>query len=201
MPRATDQSSDVKISCGILAGGESRRMGRNKALVDFDGRPLVVRIVDRLSLWSDDVFVVEKTSTDLGTLGIRVYRDDLDARTPLAGIVTALRAATHPHVFVCATDMPHVSRDLVELLASRASGADAVVPEHDGRIEPLHAVWSAAAAGRVAVQMGAGERAVHRVLERLNVITVAEDEWRTADPHAMSFTNVNTPDELEAARP
>ena len=190
----------MKISCGVLAGGESRRMGRDKALVDFDGRPLVTRVVDALSAWSDDVFVVAKSRADLEALGVRVYHDDSDARTPLAGVLASLRAAAHPLVFVCATDMPHISPALVALLASRAHGVDAVVPERDGRLEPLHAVWSAAAMDAIDVRLGAGERAVHRVLDELNVITVDELEWRAVDPEGASFTNLNTPDELAAAR-
>ena len=175
-------------------------MGRDKAFVEFGGRPLVAHVVDRLSSMSDDVFVIAKSRTDLDALGVRVYRDDCDVRTPLAGVLTALRAAVRPFVFVCATDMPYVSHTLVALLASRAGSVDAVVPQRGGRLEPLHAVWSVAAADAIAVRLGAGERAVHRVLDGLNVITVGEAEWRAVDPEGASFTNLNTPDELEAAR-
>lgn len=176
-------------------------MGRNKALVGFHGRPLVMRIVERLAATSDDVFVVARERSDLAVLGPRVYTDACDVRTPLAGIITALRVASHPLVFVCATDMPHVSTELIGLLASRASSADVVVPERDGDLEPLHAMWSTSVADDIARAIDGGERAVHGVLARLNVVTIAEDEWRAVDPSGASFTNLNTPDELLAARP
>jgi molybdenum cofactor guanylyltransferase len=190
----------VTFSCAVLAGGESRRMGRDKAFVDFDGRSLLVRIVERLETVSDDVFVVARDGGGLASLGPRVYRDTCDARTPLAGILTALHMASQPSVFICATDMPHVSPRLIELIASRSSVADVVVAEHDGRLEPLHAVWSVTAAGVIEAEIAAGERAVHRVLERLRVAVVHEDVWRPVDPSGASFTNVNTPDELLAAQ-
>jgi molybdopterin-guanine dinucleotide biosynthesis protein A len=189
----------VNVSCAVLAGGESRRMGRDKASLSFDGRALVVRICDRLASVSDDVFVVAKSDAGLASLGVRMYHDRGDVKTPLMGIVSALRVAVHPYVFVCATDMPHVSRDLVELLTARTSGADAVVPERDGRLEPLHAVWSTSIADLIAGEVDAGERAVHRVLARSNVRIVHEDEWRTVDPSGVSFTNLNTPDDVLAA--
>jgi molybdopterin-guanine dinucleotide biosynthesis protein A len=190
----------MSFSCAVLAGGLSRRMGRDKALVEFEGRPLVVHMVERLSSWSDDVFVVSKTNPLPDDPRLRVYDDACDVQAPLAGVLAALRAASHPLVFVCATDMPFVSHEVVELLVSRADAADAVVPRRVGRLEPLHAVWSRSAAGPIAAQMDAGERAVHRALGLLNVVTVDEDEWRRVDPDGVSFTNLNTPDELAAAR-
>ena len=191
----------MKVSCGILVGGESRRMGRDKALVDFGGRPLVVHVAQRLSMWSDDVFVVGKRSNvELADLRLRVHDDGCDARTPLAGVLAALHAARHPLVFVCATDMPHVSRELVQLMASRACGADAVVPERDGRLEPLHALWSTAVADVIAAALAAGERAPHRMLGRLSAVTIREEDWRRVDPRGDSFTNLNTPDDLRGAR-
>jgi molybdopterin-guanine dinucleotide biosynthesis protein A len=190
----------MNISCAVLAGGESRRMGRNKALIDVGGRPLVTSIVEHLGSWSDDVYVVAKQTLSYQALGLRTFVDVYDASTPLAGILTALTSASHPFVFVCATDMPCVSHEVVELLASRTDGADAVVPERDGRLEPLHALWSVSVAGRMAAELAAGERAAHRVLRRLDVVTVTEREWRAIDPAAASFTNLNTPEELDAAR-
>ncbi len=175
-------------------------MGADKALVDFEERPLVVHVVERLSAWSDDVFVVSKAKSQLQALRLRVVADDDPAQTPLAGILAALRAARHPLVFVCAVDMPFVSADVVAMLASRADGVDAVVPVRDGRLEPLHAVWAKDALDAIAAELDAGERAVHKVLERLTIVTIDDNVWRSADRDGRSFTNLNTPDELDAAR-
>jgi molybdenum cofactor guanylyltransferase len=173
------------ISGAVLAGGASKRMGRDKALIEVDGRPLALYVADRLLGCSDDVFVVAKRE-----LGFPVVIDDLDLQTPLAGIMTALRSAKHEVVFICACDMPLVSADLVVDLASRADEHDAVVPERGGRTEPLHVVWAVRSLPKIEELAASGERAVHRILERLDVVTVEVGD----DP---SFTNVNTPEELE----
>lgn len=173
------------ISVAVLAGGESRRMGRDKALIDVEGRPLALHVADRLRACSDDVFVVAKRD-----LGFPVVIDESDLQTPLAGIVTALRSARHELVFVCACDMPLVSAELVGDLADRANGHDAVVPTRGGRVEPLHAVWAVRVLPKIEELMASGERAVHRVLERIDTVTVEVGD----DP---SLVNVNTPDDLE----
>lgn len=178
------------ISAAVLAGGASTRMGRDKALLDVSGRPMVCRVVDRLREVSDDVFVVTKRPDVLNGLGLRVFADDTEARTPLAGIAKALEAALHEHVFVCACDMPFVSPPLVGLLADRVTGYDVAVPVRDGRAEPLHAVWARD------VTLTPDERAVHRVLDDVRVAWIDEEEWRSLDPDGASFVNVNTPEDL-----
>lgn len=178
------------ISAAVLAGGSSTRMGRDKALLELNGRPMVCHVVDRLRAVSDDVFVVAKRQHALDGFGLRVITDDVEAHTPLAGIARALRAAASSRVFVCACDMPFVSDRLIELLAERATGYDVAVPLRAGRPEPLHAVWST----RVAFRLE--ERAVHRVLDELCVAWVGEKEWKAVDPEGSSFVNVNTPEDL-----
>ena len=189
----------MRFSVAVLAGGQSKRMGRDKALIPLDDRPLIAHVIDRCGACSDDVFVVTKRPRQLQSLRFRVVVDDYEEQTPLCGIVSALRAAGRPYVFVCACDMPFVSPALIQLLAERAEGYDAAVPRRNGRAEPSHSMWSADAAERLADAMQAGERAVYRVLERLHVTWVEEDEWRSVDPDGASFVNVNTPDELAAA--
>jgi molybdopterin-guanine dinucleotide biosynthesis protein A len=92
--------------------------------------------------------------------------------------------------------MPFVSCELVRFLSSRIEDHDVAVPRHGDRAEPLHAVWSSGVAVRVEEALSAGERAVHRALERLRVAWIEEDEWRPLDPEARSFVNINTLEEL-----
>lgn len=187
----------MNISAAVLAGGESRRMGRDKALVEFDGRPLIVHVAGRLREWSDDVFVVGKLPNaqleGLAPFPWRVVDDHEEVQTPLAGILAALRAARHAHVFVCATDMPFVSSDVVALLASRTGGVDAVAPTNEGTLEPLHALWSTHCVSKLQRIWDDGERSVHGALNRLDVRLVDVPETR-------SFTNLNTQEDLDALR-
>jgi molybdopterin-guanine dinucleotide biosynthesis protein A len=188
----------MKLSAAILAGGTSSRMGRDKAFLELDGRPLVLHVVDRLSVF--DVFIVAKETAPFDGFGVAAVADANEASTPLTGVLTALRASTLDRVFVCACDMPFVSPDVVRLLASRLEDRQAVVPRHGGRAEPLHAVWSTRAAAHVEDALRAGERSVHRVLDGLRVTWVEEEEWMPLDPDGLSFVNINTPaDHSEAA--
>src|SRR5687768_11842733 len=102
-----------QISAAILAGGESRRMGSDKAMLDFAGRPLVERIADRLSAISEEVFVVGKRRLEVD---VPTVLEASDPQTPLLGVLTALRAARHPLVFICGCDMPFVSPSLATIL-------------------------------------------------------------------------------------
>jgi molybdenum cofactor guanylyltransferase len=188
VPSEVDQGG---LSAAVLAGGQSRRMGTDKALIDFDGQPLAVHVAKQLSPISDDVFVVCKQPLDLS---VPEVLDELEEHSPLSGIISALYAAQHEYVFICACDMPFVSTDVVEKLVAAIGDAPAVVPRHDGKIEPLHAVWSKQALPRLEEIWGEGERAVHRALHTLEARVLDVDEGQT-------FVNVNTRGELDAIRP
>lgn len=175
-------------------------MGSDKALIELDGRPLVLRVFDRLKSLSDDVFVVTKRPPTIEALGLRAVVDHHDAQTPVAGIATALRTAAHDHVFVCACDMPFVSVDVVRLLVERIDGMDAVVSVRNGRPEPLHAVWATSAAEALEAALRDGERAVHRALKRMRVGWVSESEWSALDPEGRTFINLNTPEDIAHVR-
>ncbi len=172
-----------ELSVAILAGGESRRMGTDKALIDLEGQPLVVHVARRFASLSDDVFVVCKVPLDLD---LPEVLDELADQTPLSGVITALRDARHDRVFVCACDMPFIDVDLV---ASLRDDADVVVPRHDGMVEPLHCVWSKRALPKLEGLWDGGERAVRRAIDRLDARYIDVGDER-------SFINVNTPEDL-----
>ena len=172
-------------------------MGTDKAMLDLDGRPLVSRIVDRLSAVSDDVFVVAKRSMDIDA---RVVVETAEIQAALVGVHTALCAADHPLVFICGCDMPFVSPALMELLVDRMDDRDAVVPQRDGKLEALHGVWSRSATEKVGSLLASGERALRSALRALRVDVVEEDVWRAIDPDGRAFINLNTPEDLAAIR-
>ena len=186
------------LSAAVLAGGESRRMGSDKAMLDFGGRPLVRRIADELATISDDVFVVAKQEL---VVGVPTVIEAPEPQTPLLGVLTALRAARHPLVFVCGCDMPFVSTALATLLTERASGVDVVVPFREGKSEALHAVWSTAAADKVAALLERGEFGLRRAIAQLHADEIDEAVWRSIDPEGRCFANLNTPDDLRSWAP
>ncbi|MES0371195.1 MAG: molybdenum cofactor guanylyltransferase, partial [Mariprofundaceae bacterium] len=131
------------VSCVVLAGGESRRMGTDKAHVKLAGSSLLERVLKVVTPLFDDV-MVSRHDHDGDCVGdgegVRVIEDQLDGRGPVVGLCSALQQARHDYVFVTACDMPFIAPGLISYLTSLRSGFDIVVPVRDGRPEPLCAV-------------------------------------------------------------
>jgi len=188
----------------VLAGGASRRMGRDKRMLpwgtDADGRPrtLLQSVVDTLAAVADDVIVVANDRPDIERA--RVVPDAIPGSGSLGGILSGIEAARHERVFVAAADMPFLNVALVRDLLGRLEGHDAVVPIVGGRPEPLHAVYGPAVAIAARRQIGRGQLKIALAFEGLDVVRVPEAELRALDPDLLSFRNVNTPEDYAGAR-
>src|SRR5689334_5519533 len=142
----TIQSSFIipqMLTVCIQAGGQSSRMGEDKALKLFLGRPLVQRVIERLSPIADELLVTTNRPADYAFLNTRLITDLKPGRGALGGLYTAIASATQPLVAVVACDMPFVSTKLIET-ASRLmveEEADVVIAKGDEGYEPLHAVY------------------------------------------------------------
>lgn len=194
----------VAASAVVLAGGASRRMGRDKRLlpwgVDADGQPrtLLQSVVDKLTSVAADVIVVANDRPEVR--GARVVPDAIPGSGSLGGILSGIEAARHERVFAAAADMPFLNLALVRDLLDRLEGQDAVVPVVDGRPEPLHAVYGPAVATAARRQIARGQLKIALAFEGLDVVRVPEAELRVLDPELLSFRNVNTPEDYAGAR-
>jgi molybdopterin-guanine dinucleotide biosynthesis protein A len=181
----------------LLAGGRSRRMGTDKALVEFHGARLAERGLRILRSVCDDVVVASGDGSRLASLGAPQVADAAPDSGPLGGIVAGLEAAATDLVAVVAVDMPFASAGVLRLLAGRWSGEDAAVPVTDRGPEPLHAVYARSAAPALRRLLESGVLAMNRVLELIDTLGVEEREWRAADPSGRFALNVNRPEDLE----
>lgn len=189
----------MSVSAAIMAGGKSRRMGRDKAWLDVgDGRPIVRRVIDVLSAVADEVFLVANDER-YTTLGLRVVPDRFTAGGVLGGIATGVGAATHDRVLVAACDMPFLRPEVFRLLVERSDGYDAVVPRIGDEYEALHALYTKTCLPPMERALGAGKMRVLSFFGDVRLRVLEADELRTVDPDLRSFTNVNTPEELAAA--
>jgi len=182
----------------ILCGGAGRRMGADKALVEFEGEPLILRVARRLGEVADPVLLAPGRPGRLGDLGYAEVADAAPDCGPLGGLVAGLDASPHELVAVVGVDMPFVSPRLFELLAGRRRDEDVVVPIVATDPEPLHAVYARSAISvlRTALRERRLElRAAVRDLRRREVL---EAEWRTADPSGTFAFNVNRQEDLSA---
>jgi molybdenum cofactor guanylyltransferase len=172
-------------------------MGADKALLAFEGEPLVLRVAGRLARVARPVLLAPGRAGRLGPLGYQEVDDPMRHAGPLAGIAAGLAASPHPLLAVVAADMPFASPGVLALLAHRIGEADAAIPVTAGGLEPLHAVYSVRAAEALAAALGAGRRAVRDVVsDRLRVHRVGADQWRTADPSGRFAVNLNRPEDL-----
>jgi len=125
----------------VLAGGRSSRMGRDKASIELGGRTLLQRAINLLAPHADDLLVIGNSVAHADPLA-RTIPDELPGQGPLGGLVTALKHARHELVVVVACDMPGLTEAFIERIQLEMTHhADAIVPEHDGLIEPLAACY------------------------------------------------------------
>jgi molybdopterin-guanine dinucleotide biosynthesis protein A len=190
-------TTTVPLAAIILAGGASRRMGRDKATLPYEGTTMVERMVSVLKPRCAPIFVIAAPGQALPALDAEILRDEVRGVGPLLATARGLRAAAEAGrelAFVSAVDMPLLSVDLIDELAGPAVrlGADVVLP-WDGRDHYLAGVYRTSLAGRAAELVTAGERSMRSLVERV-------DTQRIVMPEQASLTNVNTAADLASLR-
>ena len=190
------------VSALILAGGASRRMGTDKAFLEIDGVPLIRRVQAVVApLFADVLIAAGRETPGRGPFPGRVLYDETPGLGPLGGLVSGLKAASTPWVFMVACDMPYLDpRIIARVLAERADGLLAVVPESPGGPESCHALYARAALPLIEAALAGGERAPYRLFGRLNARIVPKAAIAAIDPTFRSLANLNTRQDLMGGR-
>lgn len=183
----------------LLAGGKSTRLGSPKAWLPFGERPLLRLLVERLQGAFPEVLVVAAPGQDLPRTPARVVHDEVPEQGPLGGLAAGLRAAQNPLAFAASCDLPFLNPEVGRRLAAAAEGARAAVPEWEGRLQPLHAVYRTELHARAAEEIRAGRRRMTAFVEGLHCVILPEAEVRSLDPEGLTFFNLNTPDDYDRA--
>jgi molybdopterin-guanine dinucleotide biosynthesis protein A len=195
----------------VQAGGASSRMGEDKALKNFLGRPLIQRVVERLTPIADELIVTTNRPDDYAFLNLRLISDLKPGRGALGGLYTAIASASHPYVAVVACDMPFASAKLIESAVAIMNDAkvDVVIPravaqEESGKrsegYEPLHALYRRETClPAIEAAINADQWKVIAWFPQVNVRVLTADEIKSADPQGLAFWNVNTPEEFAKA--
>ncbi|WP_082691135.1 molybdenum cofactor guanylyltransferase [Mycobacterium sp. GA-1199] len=190
-------TTTVPLAGIILAGGASRRMGRDKATLPYEGTTLVERMVSILAPRCAPIFVIAAPGQALPALDAEVLRDEVRGVGPLLATGRGLRAAAEAGAelaFVSAVDMPLLTVELIDELVAPAVRVDAdVVLPWDGRDHYLAGVYRTALAGRVDELIAAGERSMRALVDRV-------DTQRIVMPEQRALTNLNTAADLAAIR-
>ena len=183
----------------IQAGGQSSRMGEDKALKPFLGRPLVQRVVERLSPIADEVIVTTNRRDDYQFLNLRLFPDLKPGRGALGGLYTAIASAAHPIVAVVACDMPFASATLIEGMTRILvkNEVDVVIAKSEEGYEPIHAVYRRETClPAIEAAIEADQWKVIAWFPQVKVHTLTVQDVRPYDPSGLAFWNVNTPEEF-----
>lgn len=194
------------MGCGgiVLCGGQSRRMGVDKAVLMFAGQPMLARVVDRLEAAVRPVLVVAAVGQPLPQLplDVTVVRDQHPDRGPLEGLAVGL-GALPPEVemaFVASCDVPLLAPAFVRRMIELLDDADAAVPEIDNRLHGLAAVYRRSVLAQVRQMLAEDCLRLQSLFDRVKTRRVDPDELRDVDPRLQSLWNINTPEDLRAAR-
>ena len=183
----------------ILAGGESRRMGEDKAKLMLNGQTLLQSVISTMQpLFAEVIVSVKQPRPEIE---IAQVCDDAAHAGPLAGLAAGLERMQTPWLFAVACDMPFITPALIEYLAKQRADFQAVVPMVQGFPQPLAALYAASCLPAVrACLKGTGRHSLRALLEGLQVRYVNENEMRDADPELASFFDLDTPQDMVQAR-
>jgi molybdopterin-guanine dinucleotide biosynthesis protein A len=178
----------------VLAGGDSRRMGRPKAWLEVGDTTLVRWVAASLAPAFSEVIVAFAEPEQIEELvPHRVVFDRRASAGPLAGLEAGLTAARHEVVFALACDMPYVTRSVAEIAVAAVRGCDAAIPRIDGRPEPVCAAYRRSALPAITAALNAGSYKASELIDQLDVT------WLEGlDPEL--FRSLNTPEEYERFR-
>ena len=208
----------------ILAGGQSRRMGENKALMRLGDDSLIGHVIRCMRLITDELLLVTNSPTEYAHLDVPMHGDILPGAGALGGVYTGVMHASHDAILCVACDSPFLNPNLLTYLVSVLGEYDAVMPyTYSSRQTPfcrnkdigvtnssygddtqitlqtLCAAYAKRCLPIIELMLQESELRVHALQERARIQRVSPEVWRAFDPEGMSFFNINTPGDFKRA--
>jgi len=201
----------------ILAGGKSRRMGQNKALLPLGEDSLIAHVIRRMRRVTDELLLITNAPAEYTHLGLPMHSDIIPDAGALGGIYTGLMHASHDVAVCVACDSPFLQPKLLSYLISILGEYDAVMPYTESRnrgievtnpshstdqmtLQTLCAVYAKRCLPVIEQMLNEPDLRVHALRERANILTLAPEIWKTYDAKGYSFFNINTPEDFEKAQ-
>jgi len=181
-----------RVTGVVLAGGRSSRFGRDKALLELNGEPLLARTTRLLGGLAAEVLVLGPPERAVLVPHARVIPDERPGDGPLPALATALRTMHGDRLLAVATDMPLLSATLLAYLLDRSEGFNVTVPRVNGRTQQLHAVYTAACLPAIEAQLSRDDLKIDRFFAEVRTQIIEESEILHFDPDLRSFRNINT---------
>lgn len=210
--RASEETGPAKgakargLAGYVMAGGGSTRFGRDKALVEFNGKTMLERAIELLRRVTEEAAIVAAAGK-YPRAGARMIADRWPGEGPLGGIVTALLdaasfSAKPEWALIVSCDMPFLSEEWLRFLTGRAvkSRAEVLVANSARGPEPLCACWKVAAATRLEEEFLSGTRKITQAMQAIRTEMLDEPEWKRFDSAGRLFWNMNTAADYDEVR-
>jgi molybdopterin-guanine dinucleotide biosynthesis protein A len=199
----------LMISAVVLAGGNSKRFGKDKALLKLGGKPLILHVLDNITEVTEETIVVVGSQSQLNQYSktlpstTKIVSDTYKVQSPLAGALSGFQHVEGKYTLLLACDTPFISKNAVTILLNSCIGKDAAIPKWPNNyIEPLHAIYNTSSA------FNAGEKALDN--RRLNMASMIQnlkethfvevEAFKKADPELLTFYNINDLNDLKKAQ-
>jgi len=185
------------VSGLILAGGESSRYGKNKALVKVNGIPLIERVSRVMKSIFQEVILITNTPDEYSFLKLPMYEDLIKGLGPLGGLFTGLTRMANDAGFFVGCDMPSLNSRLIRHIVEIRDDCDVIVPRISGMMEPLHALYSKGCLPAIRELIDSRKYQTVQFFSEVSVKYVDEGLIRRFDPEIRCFYNINEPQQLK----
>ena len=194
----------MDISCIILAGGKSLRLGHDKITEKVGNTTLLGKVISRIDSLSKDIVIVTAEERDFTKFTdnpkVKTVSDIFPGRGSLGGIYTGLVKSESFYNLVIAADMPFLNGGLLAYMTEVADGFDFIIPRIGTFFEPLHSIYSKNCISPIETMIKKNRRVIIELFDFVKVRYVEAEEIDRFDPEHLSFFNINTIEDLELAR-
>jgi molybdopterin-guanine dinucleotide biosynthesis protein A len=185
----------MDVTCAILAGGKSSRMGRDKATLEVCNKPLIQQVYEKTRHVFRKILIVSSQHEQLNGIEAPIVKDIFPFRSSIVGIASALLSANTPYVFVLACDMPFVTAQSIEHVLKEVHGEDIVIPRTRYGFEALHAVYNRSCLSIMLTHIGLQRLKVTDIFPFFSVREVGEHP-AFLNKEISVFTNINVEEDL-----
>ena len=183
----------MQITGIILAGGKSKRMGTDKALLEVDGSTLLENMIQKLQPLCSEI-IISSNNNEHANFGLSVFKDEVKDCGPIGGLSTCLAKAKTDWSLVVSVDSAFIEPEFISFLIENIGESDAVIPVWDRGKEPLIALYSRSCLPAIKKMINNSEYKMHNLFRHLNVNFIDADTWVKKFPQL--FHNLNRPEDL-----
>lgn len=191
-----------QVSAIILAGGRNTRMrGEDKAFLEVEGKPIIVRLIEKLKPLVSELIVVTNTSEKYQGLEVKTIKDEYPGKGPLMGLYSGLKASRAEYNFVVACDMPFINTSLIKFIIDNRDNYDIVISRVSEKFHTLFGLYSKSCIPVMEGMLRKNNLCLRSIFPKLNVRLLSKEDIEKFDPHLLSLVNINTAEEIERFTP